>query len=199
MRKGHIVIIAGPSGVGKGTVCKLLLQRNEQMQFSVSATTREPRPNEVDGVHYYFVDKARFEQMIAQNELLEYAPYVDNYYGTPAAPVDAALAEGKDVLLEIDIKGALQVKKARPDAILIFMVAPSLAELENRLRGRGDTSPEKIVKRLATAREEYKAAPQCDYIVVNDEVENAYHEINSILTAHDCQTQFRMDYLKEEN
>lgn len=198
MKQGHIIVVSGASGVGKGTVCKALKEKFPELYISVSATTRDPRPHEKDGIHYHFVTRQRFEEMIAQNELLEYAPYVGNYYGTPAAPVDKVLAEGQDVLLEIEAKGALRVKQTRPDAVLVFLAAPSFAELERRLRTRGDTSPEKIKERLETAREEYALAHQYDYIVVNDTVERARDEIATILAAHKCQTRFRTDYLKEE-
>lgn len=198
MKQGHIIVVSGASGVGKGTVCRALAKRLPNLHISISATTREPRLHEENGVQYYFVTKQRFEEMIAQNELLEYACYVDNYYGTPVAPVDRQLNAGQDVLLEIDVKGALKVKQARPDALLIFITAPSFAELERRLCGRGDTEPGKIEKRLATARLEYKIARQYDYIVVNDTVEHACDEIAAILAAHKCQTKYRTDYLKEE-
>ena len=129
MKKGNLIVISGPSGVGKGTVVKALMQRHDKLRFSVSATTRAIRPGEVDGVNYYYITKERFEQMIANDELLEHARYVDNYYGTPAAPVDRLLEEGYDVILEIEVQGALQVKQRRPEAVLIFIAAPSFDEL----------------------------------------------------------------------
>lgn len=198
MKQGHILVVSGASGVGKGTVCRALVEKLPNLHLSVSATTRPPRPGEEDGVHYYFVTKQHFEEMIAQNKLLEHARYVDNYYGTPAGPVDKALSMGKDVLLEIDVMGALKVKQARPDAILVFLAAPSFAELERRLQGRGDTAPEIMRERLQTAHKEYALAHQYDYIVVNDTVEHACDEITAILAAHKCKTQYRTDCLKEE-
>lgn len=198
MKHGQILVISGASGAGKGTVCRALMERFPDMHLSISATTRAPRPSEVDGVHYHFLAKPRFEEMIARNQLLEYNRYVDNYYGTPAQPVDEALAEGRDALLEIDVNGALKVKENRPEAILIFLVPPSLAELERRLRARGDTALELIARRLETARAEYELAHQYDYIVVNSTVENACDEISAILKAHTCKTKYRTYYLEEE-
>lgn len=195
---GKLIVISGPSGVGKSTVIKKVMEQVTNLQFSVSATTRPIRPGEVDGKNYFFVDKARFQQMIDRQELLEYAEYVGNYYGTPEAPLDAALAEGKDILLDIEVQGALNVKKRRPDAVLIFMVAPSFQDIENRLRGRGDTPHDLIVNRLERARWEYTQAPQYDYLVVNGDVDTAVLEIASILTAEKCKTSNRIQYLKEE-
>ncbi len=198
MKRGQIIVVSGASGTGKGTVCKTLLRQNPDLYFSVSATTRARRPSETDGVDYHFISKQRFEQMIARNELLEYARYVDNYYGTPAAPVDAALDAGRDVLLEIEVQGALRVKQTRPDALLVFLAAPSFAELERRLRGRGDTSPESIAGRLEAARREYALASRYDYIVLNRTVAQACDEITTILTAQKYRAAYRLDTLKEE-
>lgn len=198
MRKGHIFVISGPSGVGKGTVVKKLLEENHNFHFSVSATTRKIRPNEIDGVHYYFISKEKFEKLIAEDALIEYANYANNYYGTPSKPVDAALEKGLDVLLEIEVQGALQIKKRRPDAILIFIAAPSLKELERRLTGRGDTDPEAAKLRLQIARKEYVQADAYDYIVMNDTVENACREVQAIVSAVECEAKNRYDILKEE-
>ncbi len=196
MKKGKLIVISGPSGVGKGTVIKALLASCDRLRLSVSATTRAMRPGEVDGVNYHFVTKERFEQMIAQNELLEYARYVENYYGTPEFAVDRMLEAGLDVVLEIEVQGALQVKKRRPDAVLIFIAAPSYAELSHRLLGRGDTPEAQIAQRLETARFEYSIAPQYDYIVVNDLVEEARDEILTILAAEALRAQYQLDVLK---
>lgn len=199
MNKGHLIIISGPSGVGKGTVIKRLMQRHERLRYSVSATTRQMRPGEVDGVNYYFVTKEHFEEMIANDELLEHACYVQNYYGTPEAPLDALLEQGFDVLVEVEVQGALQIQKRRPEAILIFIAPPSFAELERRLRGRGDTAEDKMRKRLQTARWECEMAAQYDYIVINDTVDAVTDEILAILTAESCRASNRMQFLKEAN
>jgi guanylate kinase len=195
--KGHILVISGPSGVGKGTVVRTIMERDPNLRFSVSATTRERRPSETDGVNYFFVSTQRFEQMIANGELLEYACYVRHYYGTPEKAVDEALEAGHDVVLEIDVQGALQVKKRRPDAILVFIAAPSFPELARRLSTRGDTPPEVVEKRLAAAREEYAKAREYDYIVVNDKVQETADQVLAILTAQRCKAEYRSDLLKE--
>lgn len=196
--KGKLIVISGPSGVGKSTVIKQVMNVCPNLQFSISATTRPMRPGEVDGKNYFFVDKAQFQKMIDQHALLEYAEYVGNYYGTPTEPLDQALAQGKDILLDIEVQGALNVKRLRPDAALIFMLAPSFQEIEKRLTGRGDTAPELIRSRLERARWEYSQAKQYDYLVVNNDVQQAAAEIQAILTAEKCKTYNRMQYLKEE-
>lgn len=151
MTRGTLLVLSGPSGVGKSTAVAALQKLRPQLRFSISATTRPPRPSERDGVNYYFVDRPAFETMIDQGELLEHAEYVGNYYGTPAGPIDKLLEAGYDVLLDIEVQGAMQVRQRRSDAVLVFLAAPSFAELERRLQGRGDTAPELIQKRLETA------------------------------------------------
>lgn len=196
--KGKLIVISGPSGVGKSTVIKQVMSVYPNLQFSVSATTRPMRPGEVDGKNYFFVDKAQFQKMIDEHALLEYAEYVGNYYGTPEEPLEQALEQGKDILLDIEVQGALNVKRLRPDAVLIFMLAPSFREIEKRLTGRGDTSPDLVRNRLERARWEYSQAKQYDYLVVNDDVDRAAAEIRAILTAEKCKTSNRIQFLKEE-
>ena len=198
MSKGNLFIVTGPSGAGKGTVLGRLLPSMEQLQYSVSATTRAPREGEEDGVNYYFLNRNDFLNMVDRGEFLEYAEYVGNFYGTPAGPVDECLEKGVDVILEIEVQGALRVKARRPDAILIFMLAPSFRDIEARLFGRGDTAPELIRERLERARWEYTQAGQYDYLVVNDNVDKAVSEILSIIEAEKCKTSERLHLLKEE-
>lgn len=177
-----LIVVSGPSGVGKGTVVKELV-KNEKYALSISCTTRKPRPGEEDGKDYFFKTNAEFEEMISQNNFLEYAGYCDHYYGTPKDYVLKKMAEGKDVILEIEVQGALQVKKNNPDAILIFVLPPSMEELKNRLSGRGTESEEVIEKRLARAAEELKLLERYDYAITNDTVENAVNEIEIISEA----------------
>ncbi len=198
MKEGRILIVSGPSGVGKGTVLKEVMKNHPNMRFSVSATTRAPRPGEIDGVHYRFLDKPCFEDLIARDALLEYAGYADNYYGTPAEPVLESIAKGESVILEIEVKGALQVMSRRKDAISIFIAPPSYAELRRRLYARGDTAPEVAEKRLKIAVEECSHAHEYQYIVVNDTVEQAVKEFESILLAESCRSEYNPINLKEE-
>ena len=199
MKKGTLLIFSGPSGVGKGTLVKELRRRSERVWLSVSATTRKPRPEDIDGVTYCFKSLQVFQEMIERDEFLEYACYSGNYYGTPEGPVDEMLRAGKDVVLEIEVQGALQVMQRRPDAVSVFVAAPSFTELERRLRGRGDTTGEDLERRLATARWEYSQAPEYDYIVVNDCVENCADEVMAILAADKCKAKYRTELLKEDD
>ena len=197
MNTGKLIVISGPSGVGKGTVVKELMRRHEKLRFSVSATTREIRPGEVDGVNYFFISRERFEELIAADALLEHAVYVGNYYGTPESKVNEQLEAGFDVVLEIEVQGALQVKKRRPDAILIFITAPSFEELARRLRGRGDTAEDKVLARLETAKWECTLATDYDYIVLNDTVDAVTNRILTILEAESYRA-FRCDEVIKE-
>mgnify|MGYP002517771582 CR=1 FL=1 len=180
MSKGKLFVISGASGVGKGTVLNLVMQKREDLSFSVSATTREPRPGEQDGVHYYFVTKERFEQMIAQGEFLEYDAHAKNYYGTPRSQMEDKLSHGH-VLLDIEPNGAKQVKAAAADAVLIFIMPPSVQELERRLRGRGDTPEEQIRMRMERATWEMEQRSWYDYVVTNDDAQRCAEEILKII------------------
>lgn len=180
MSKGKLFVISGASGVGKSTVLQRVMQQRGDLIFSVSATTRAPRPGETDGVDYYFIDHARFEEMITRGEFLEYDAHHDNYYGTPAAQADEKLARG-NVLLDIEPNGAFQVRASRPDATLIFILPPSWEELERRLRNRGDTSPEQVEIRLDRAKWEIAQSGKYDYVVTNDRIEDCADEILHII------------------
>ena len=180
MSKGRLFVISGASGVGKSTVLKAVMEQREDLRFSVSATTRAPREGEQEGVHYYFVTKQRFEEMIAGDEFLEYDAHMDNYYGTPVTQLEEKLENGS-VILDIEPNGAFAVKNKRPDAVLIFIAPPSLEELERRLRGRGDTSEEQIALRQARVQWEMEQSRRYDYIVVNDQVEACANTILNII------------------
>ncbi|MCI8526008.1 MAG: guanylate kinase [Oscillospiraceae bacterium] len=198
MTRGKLYVLSGPSGVGKSTAVHEVMRRHPSLRFSVSVTTREMRPGEVEGESYYFITRRQFQEMLERNELLEHAEYVGNCYGTPEGPINRMLEDGVDVLLDIEPCGALQVQQRRPDATLIFMAAPSFSEIERRLRGRGDTAQDKIEARLERARWEYQQAQKYDYIVVNDDVGHAAAEIEAIMLAEKCRAHIRLDYLKEE-
>lgn len=180
MSKGKLIVISGASGVGKGTVLNLMMQKRKDLFFSVSATTRNPRPGETDGVHYYFVTRERFEEMIAGGEFLEYDEHAANYYGTPRGQAEEKMQRGH-VLLDIEPKGAGQVKKAMPEATLIFIMPPSVEELERRLRGRGDTSEEQIKLRMERAIWEMEQRHWYDHVVINDVAEDCANEILNII------------------
>ena len=180
MNKGKLIVISGASGVGKGTVLNLMMEKRKDLRFSVSATTRDPRPNEVDGVHYYFITKDKFEDMIAAGEFLEYDAHAKNYYGTPRAQAEDKLQHGH-VLLDIEPNGAAQVRKSAPDATLIFIMPPNMEELERRLRGRGDTSEEQIAIRMERAAWEMDQRSWYDYVVINDDAQRCADEILAIL------------------
>jgi guanylate kinase len=183
MGKGLLIVLSGPSGAGKGTVCKVLLARHPEIAISVSCTTRSPRTGEREGVNYFFKSETEFMRLIHEDEFLEHACVYGNYYGTPKSFVAQKLAEGSDVLLEIDVQGALKAKKIFPDGVFIFLVPPSMEELERRIRGRATESEEQIKVRLGKAKSEMAQVERYDYVIVNDHVERVVEEIESIIDA----------------
>ena len=183
MKKGLLIVISGASGTGKGTVCKELLARERGLAYSVSATSRAPRAGEQDGREYYFRTRAEFEKMIAAGEFLEYADVYGNYYGTPLAPIEARRAAGEDILLEIDTQGAMKVREKFPEGVYIFILPPSFAELERRIRGRDTETEEVLKKRLAAAIDEIEVGRLYKYVVMNDKVEDAVDAICAVLAA----------------
>lgn len=197
IEKGRLIVVSGPSGAGKSTVVFKAINGRDKMCFSTSVTSRKPRPGEVDGREYFFIDAEKFEQMVHNDELLEHAVYVGNYYGTPRKFVEDKLADGDSVFLDIEVQGARQVKEKMPDAIMIFLIPPSLGELKKRLESRGTETEETIKGRLARAREEYAEADFYDYIVVNDDIDAAANELLSILTAEKCRFAARKQMLQE--
>ncbi len=181
-KKGILIVLSGFSGSGKGTIMKELMKKySDRYALSISATTRQPRPGETDGVEYFFKTKEQFEEMIAQDKLIEYARYVENYYGTPKSYVEEQLASGRDVILEIEIQGALKVKEKFPDTVLLFVTPPSADALKERLTGRGTETAEVIASRLSRAVEEAEGIEEYDYLVVNDVLENCVEEVHTII------------------
>lgn len=183
MNEGLLVVISAPSGGGKGTILKKLFAKDDNLVLSVSATTRSPRPGEEHGKQYYFLQKEEFEELISQGKMLEYAQYVGNYYGTPREPVEQWMAQGKDVVLEIEVQGGAQIKKLMPGCVSIFILPPSMEVLEKRLRDRGTEEDATVRKRLEKAREEIPHAKDYDYVVFNDRLEDAVEDLRAILRA----------------
>ncbi|MBO5975675.1 MAG: guanylate kinase [Oscillospiraceae bacterium] len=181
MSKGKLIVISAPSGCGKSTVVHALMDARPNLKFSISATTRAPRIGEVDGKDYFFVSREKFMEMVAADEFLEHAIYVDNCYGTPRKALDEMLEKGMDVILDIDVQGAFQIREKRPDALMVFLMPPSFDDLEKRLIMRGKDSMEVIRNRLITAREECKVADKFDYIIVNDDLDRAVSEFSTII------------------
>jgi guanylate kinase len=196
--KGILIVLSGPSGVGKGTVRKAIFsQENTSFEYSISMTTRSPREGEIDGVDYFFKSKEEFEDLIQQEKLLEYAEFVGNYYGTPVDYVRETLDRGKDVFLEIEVQGARQVREKFPDGLFIFLAPPSLSELKSRIVTRGTESEDIINNRLNVAREEIEMMHLYDYVVENDEIEHAVEKINAIVIAEHCRRErVQPKYLK---
>ena len=183
MQKGLLIVVSGASGTGKGTVCKKILSDLPEVAYSISATTRAPRPGEVDGKEYYFLSVAEFKNWIADGKFLEHAEVYGNFYGTPLNKIEERLNRGEDILLEIDVQGALNVKRKCPEGVYIFLLPPSLEELKRRIEGRGTETPESLSRRMKNALAEINVGLEYDYVVVNDSIENAVEKIKAILTA----------------
>ena len=197
--RGLLIVLSGPSGVGKGTVRAAVFANNQfQYVYSVSATTRAQRPGEGDGKDYYFVSREEFETMIQNEDLLEYAEYVGNYYGTPIQKIEENLAAGHDVFLEIEVQGAMKVKERMPEGIFIFLAPPNLEELESRITGRGTDAAHVIQERMATAKEEIELMQHYDYVVVNDQVQHAVDKINAIIQSEHLKVERVVDQIRHD-
>jgi guanylate kinase len=191
--RGLLIVISGPSGAGKGTICKRFLERNTEVALSVSATTRTPRKGEVDGINYHFVSKDEFKMRIQDDDFLEYAEVYDNFYGTPRSNVEELLESGRDVILEIDIQGALKVKENAQDGVFVFILPPSMSELKQRIINRGSETKESLMKRFKSAYQEINFVSKYNYAVVNDKVDIAVEKLEAIIAAEKC----RVDRIKE--
>lgn len=196
MNKGRLIVFSAPSGCGKGTMLKEIL-KDDKYFLSVSATTRAMREGETEGVSYYYISKEAFEQLIENNGVLEYAEYCGNYYGTPVKAVQDKLNEGIDVILEIEVKGAMKIKKMLPEALLIFVLPPSVAELRRRLEKRGTEAPEVIDERVAAAVEEIRQADKYDYVIVNDALEEAVNDFRTVIEAERHKAEYAADLIDE--
>lgn len=197
MEKGLLLVVSAPSGGGKGTILKELFQRDENLRMSVSATTRQPRPGEEHGTHYFFISREEFQRMVDEGQMLEHAEYVGNCYGTPRAPVEEWRREGRDVVLEIEVKGGAQVKKLAPDCVSIFIAPPSMEVLEKRLRDRGTEDDATVRQRLATAKVELACAKDYDYIVVNGRLEDAVEDMLAIVRGEKRKVQRNEDFIRK--
>ena len=197
MKKGILAVVSGFSGAGKGTLMKALLEQHDNYALSVSATTRAPRPGERDGVEYFFKTKEEFEEMIARDAFIEYASYVNNYYGTPRAYVEEQLNAGKDVILEIEVQGAQEIRNKIPEAVLLFVTAPSAEELKRRLEGRGTETAEVIHSRLCRAAGEAGSMDQYDYILINDDLQDCVDTMHEIIRSEHYRAQRNQMFIKE--
>ncbi|MBN7574786.1 guanylate kinase [Clostridium beijerinckii] len=191
--RGLLIVISGPSGAGKGTICKRFMEKNKDVMLSVSATTRSPRAGEVEGINYFFMSKEQFVEKIESNDFLEYAEVYDNYYGTPKSNVEEMLQNGKDVILEIDIQGALKVKENTREGVFVFILPPSMEELKQRIINRGSETQESLMKRFKSAYKEINFISKYNYAVVNDKVEIAVEKLEAIISAEKC----RVDRIKD--
>ena len=180
-RKGLLLVVSGPSGAGKGTICKALLNKNDKIKLSVSATTRKPRNGEVHGVNYFFIEKEEFTRMLENGEFLEHAQIYDNFYGTPKAAIIECLEKGQDIILEIEMQGARQIKEVYPEGVFIFVLPPSLEELKSRIVGRGTETQEEIEKRFSCAFEEINQIVNYDYFIVNEDIEKSVNDVEAII------------------
>ena len=197
-KHGTLIILSGPSGAGKSTIISNVIAKRNDLSFSVSATTRQPRQGEKEGTNYYFTNREEFLKMVSEGKFLEYAEYAGSLYGTPKAPVLDILSSGKSVILDIETKGAEQVKKSMPEAVTVFIIPPSLSELESRLIQRNQNSYENISRRMEIARSEYEVAESYDYVVVNADHREAEYELDSIITAEKCRTANRIELIRRK-
>ncbi|MGB9840203.1 guanylate kinase [Thermovenabulum sp.] len=195
--KGMLIVLSGPSGAGKGTVCSKLLERNTNIALSISYTTRSPRPGEKNGVNYFFTDKENFERMIKEGCFLEWANVYNNYYGTPKKFVEEKINNGQDVILEIDIQGAKQIKQNWKDAVFIFILPPNLEELKRRIEKRGSETEESLRLRLMCALDELKALSSYDYVIVNDDIDKAVEKLQAIILAEKCRVYRNQDLINK--
>ncbi|MGH2331005.1 guanylate kinase [Thermoanaerobacter mathranii] len=196
-KKGLLIVLSGPSGAGKGTICKALMEKEKDLKLSISATTRPPRSGEIEGKNYFFKTEEEFEKMIENDSFLEWAKVYDHYYGTPKDFVLKNLDEGNDVVLEIDIQGALKIKEKFPEGIFIFILPPSMEELKNRIKKRGTETEEEIIKRFKSAYEELNYVSRYNYVVINDSIEEAVKKIRAIIIAEKCRVDRNKDLYLE--
>ncbi|SHE56909.1 guanylate kinase [Thermoanaerobacter uzonensis DSM 18761] len=196
-KKGLLIVLSGPSGAGKGTICKALMEKEKDLKLSISATTRQPRSGEIEGKNYFFKSEEEFEKMIENDSFLEWAKVYDHYYGTPKDFVLKNLEEGNDVVLEIDIQGALKIKEKFPEGVFIFILPPSMEELKNRIKKRGTETEEEIIKRFKSAYEELNYVSKYNYVVINDSVEEAVEKIRAIIIAEKCRVDRNKDLYLE--